>query len=572
MQHNSIYIDSIVQNMNKHCDQLTNTRGRRPTPYETIAKAWDQEVRRAVMYLSFTDNGKTYLPTSQIRQLFNYRYKTSSGSLYWFDWFHQNYPLWKEIKRGYSIGGKGMATEIELVINELEYFENLPEGGHFETYVKETIEPFFFNNTGSDYDLIYQAYDKKGLDEYIKSTTHSSTTTKGAMRETLLRNLTLALKIRSITDPSMTTQTESINGKVIERAYFPVITHKSSFGRTYHKGINLQNAHRELRRALLSGTYNIDIEASVYGFYDFLCRNVFDIPVPNALNIMIEDKAAFRKQLAMETLNELDISDDYKIKMVKEALTALGFGARTANAGAKPTAMQDIIRSSDARKKFLEHKYVKQLVELVKNLTESVREMYKTDAEFKDMIQSNSELYNPTQKRINYKQVLAYLYQQYESSLRAELIECAEVDHKGTVILQTHDGIYVNDLINTSDIKINLQHRLEQINPRVKVSVEKQDMYRSKLLPEQLNEIDQHKKQMSEFERQAQQYMKTKTKTDNVEMLNKQLDSKLFEEKMGKLSSDELELWITQQMNKPGIQLVLEDDKLQFKKETITCQ
>tara|TARA_R110000851_G_scaffold211412_6_gene363996 strand:+ start:1514 stop:3307 length:1794 start_codon:yes stop_codon:yes gene_type:complete len=487
----NIYHNTIVKKMQTECPEVKKTTGRPSKTYDEIVRAWFNAMGDAVQLLKFydRDTGLTHLEVKSIEKLFNYQYKKNGTRLRWYKWFRNNCPLWTEIKKGYSIpGGKAMATQIETTQNEIEYYSTKQRGGLYNEYVTTYINTTFAKLSDDEigeYDVVYQKYDVKSLDRFIQNSinTLSNSTLNDSYRKTIAANLAAAHKIVSITATAHDKLEESLSGKLTAKAYFPVISHQSSFGRIYHLGTNLQNCHNELKTAALGNTTCIDIQASVFGFYHWMCTEWLETPAPTALTYMITDRKAFRAELAAEVFANSTLSTEKQISIIKQALTATGFGARIASLkleGRKLDkdgnpeaiiAIEEIITNPAARKRFVEHKYVIQIAQLIRMLTNAVREMYTTDVEFKEMIQNNQKMYNPGQKRLNYKQILSYLYQQYEARLRDLMTDCVEQDHNGVVILQTHDGIYVEGITERSDLTTNLHYTLKSINSIVKFEI-----------------------------------------------------------------------------------------------------
>jgi len=119
----------------------------------------------------------------------------------------------------------------------------------------------------------------------------------------------------------------------------PMKKNLSHFGRTYYTGrLNVQSMHKILRHAMLGDCYEYDIRSSVVawklGFAWTICdKNGIS---PKAFNKTFDtcltylgDKKTFREAVRQKTFgNSIDISHDMQLDVIKQALTAISFGAR----------------------------------------------------------------------------------------------------------------------------------------------------------------------------------------------------------------------------------------------------
>ena len=287
----------------------------------------------------------------------------------------------------------------------------------------------------------YQAYNPAGLDEFIKSCRKSLEDpfyiADRAKAKATRRNMALACRIRSLAEPgdecSFPDGVEGITNAPI--AMFRHIQRASAYGRTYHSGVNLQSAPKALRAALLGPCWEVDIQSAVWRHCSFLAGEL-GVERPPALLLMLEDRAAFRKRIAEDTMGDIPQMRHAAPKAVKEALTAIGFTAKVSHdVHSHPTALQDIITNKEARGRFRGHAHVKQLAGFVQDLLAALKKDSGHSRAAEELI---GTIYG---KKVRWPNYLAWLYQQQETRMRRAMIEALEKN--GWIItLECHDGVY----------------------------------------------------------------------------------------------------------------------------------
>ena len=117
---------------------------------------------------------------------------------------------------------------------------------------------------------------------------------------------------------------------------------RSDFGRTYYAGTSAQNVNKELRHAMLGDCWEYDIRSSVVawkmGFAEaYVSQHAPRSSVANKFGFTqayLRDKAAFMKNVQRAVFEkECDLTEELQLKMLKQAFTALSFGARRSSKG-----------------------------------------------------------------------------------------------------------------------------------------------------------------------------------------------------------------------------------------------
>jgi hypothetical protein len=116
----------------------------------------------------------------------------------------------------------------------------------------------------------------------------------------------------------------------------------SEFGRLYYEGVSVQNIKKELRRAMLGDCWEYDIRSSVVAWkmgwskqYVYSPEQGEDLrKVFSATLGFLEDKADFMATVRHFTFDESSpVPKDLQPKLLKQAFTAISFGARVTTQG-----------------------------------------------------------------------------------------------------------------------------------------------------------------------------------------------------------------------------------------------
>jgi hypothetical protein len=280
---------------------------------------------------------------------------------------------------------------------------------------------------GVDYDLV--PVDLKSLGNYIKhNLSKQSSGVSSSYSETLRRNLKHAQKIYMLA--------EAGNGLLMQ------VIKNSVFGRKYYIGPNLQNVPKEVRHAALGRCVEYDIQCSVFAwkldaYHD--CARVRGEKVSASYTLeYIDSKTAMRKRLAKVVFGT---DDDWAINIIKEFITAIGFGARKNAVGYVEdgvyhrTALNEIITSREKLDIALADPWLDNFIN-----EQSVMNKYilETDG-IGEALKQIPELVD-RRGALKSNAAIAYLYQQSE---RRVLNDMLTVCDGREVLLTVHDCFYV---------------------------------------------------------------------------------------------------------------------------------
>lgn len=257
----------------------------------------------------------------------------------------------------------------------------------------------------------------------------------------------------------------SING-----AMFPQRIKLSPFGRTYYEGLSVQNVHKELRRAMLGSCWEYDMRSSVVAWKmgyarDLLLHAKTDADARlyfPATTLYLEDKADFMATVRYFTFaGNTALSKDFQIALIKQALTAISFGAKSTGSGWtdssgawKNPALVDIFKNQCERDRFLTDPTVKSFIEEQRALDDFI---------FGEVKQKSSELLalnclQTASGRASKAKVLAYLYQHAETQAM-DLICAAACQYGQVPIARVHDAVFFRSRLGP-DLKQELEFKL----------------------------------------------------------------------------------------------------------------
>ena len=361
-------------------------------------------------------------------------------------WFHQNYPLVKMLK----LGKPGTLTMVEPLANIKLAAASQSAAECFKEMYEEYID---------DIDFDWAPIDRRSLSAYIQANENQlNTTTKGqSYVDTLLRNQVWAKTIFLCAEHCENTG----YGFAIPQA-----VNESLFGRKYYKGLNLQNCPKIVRHAALGTCFEYDLNASVFAWKLDVAHRQLGIPLKDLTYTLeyLDSKDKIRERLA-KTL-PIQSTFDKKLKIIKDVMTAIGFGARIStknacwydNSGQLVfTAMSKIIKSPEARQQLFTDPWMQGFANEQVLISKTIFDLTKEHLQGLEFLQNE-------RGNLSQNKVCAYLYQQAERSYINDLT--AEAKEQNSLLLVVHDGFYTKVPQKLSRLK----EILKQHNPEADIN------------------------------------------------------------------------------------------------------
>ena len=251
----------------------------------------------------------------------------------------------------------------------------------------------------------------------------------------------------------------------------------SEFGRMYYEGVSVQNVNKELRRAMLGNCWEYDIRSSVIawkmGFaQQYLTSAGLDDDVrhnfPATLNYL-EDKADFMRTVRLYVFDDHSKeSGELHIKLLKQAFTAMSFGARLASTGWQDgsghwnnPALVNILKNTQERNRFFNDRSVRAFIKEQNTLDDYLFKQFKTH--HPELVKLPCLLTHSG--RLSKAKVLAYLYQHGETQIM-DIVRASAAANERKPIANVHDAIFFKRRLGAElKAEIEWQMRSQTGNP-----------------------------------------------------------------------------------------------------------
>ena len=407
----------------------------------------DAVMARLVKHLPFLRDGMTYVSMSGlIDECGEFRYKTQR--FYKWNAFKDIYPLFVVVEKGSNIKAATNPYEKNTrvrIVNERLIEMLLDDKSPAHIYHACYKEADLLNIDG------WVDIDMENLERYIGSTSYElEKATNDNHRAKLKSSLWQAQLVHKIGQ-----HTQNIN----DRAALPLIPSDSPFGRTFYKGMNIQNVAKEVRSAIIGHHYQYDMNAAVFAIKLSLYSEV--LGSDNAMvgtklatytRQYLAEKKAQRERLAKLAFNGIDLPWEAKVKAIKNGLTAIGFGAKTA-AGSwmvdgnwQTTALADVIKSPDAREAFLSDSWVKAFIAEQKVIEDTIIDSISKSDEYVVMSTAIAKA-NKKNGKVTRAGLLTYLYGNLESHFMDEAVAVLN-DFGIAPLARIHDAFLVREKLS----------------------------------------------------------------------------------------------------------------------------
>lgn len=447
---------------------------------EIATKYIDLTVNALVSADSIPGSNQMYIWKNAIAQSLTHKY---NGENYWYTWLYSNYPLFATINNGNK--GNPTPSLVQSYVSEPELL----------LYVYANRSRITQRLPLPAGDTVNTAIDTVSLSNFVDNEVYlHSKSAEPTERERHKKNIARACLILSRAE-----RNEGVLRQEVSATEWP---------RHYLSGINLQNNTRsEVRDAAMGRCYKYDINSSAFAFkatvIEEYCRNNGLDYQPAAMRQLLADKRGVRNMLAYDVFKNTQTSALHKLAMIKDCVTAMGFGATFGTHG----AIGDVIWHSADRSLFENHSWVQQFKVEQDLFSEIVRKTYD-----KAWVKANM----PTAlkgSRYSQSKLEAYLYAQFETALLTQIQDAIGSEN---VHLWVHDCVYTR-------IRIDLDYFnrvTEQMGyPLIRFGCERVEPVRYNRL-EKLEiglEHVSHSQRLDQEQRRADQYVVRNTGIHTIE-------------------------------------------------------
>jgi hypothetical protein len=248
---------------------------------------------------------------------------------------------------------------------------------------------------------------------------------------------------------------------------------KKAFGRIYYEGVSVLSTRKELRMAFLGSSWEYDCKScSTAWKMSFATewhaqkksrkqdvRHTFA-----AMTLYLEDKEAFFDAVILEVYNSKP-TPLYKAT-IKEAMTALGFGAklsmgtwRSDSGEESQSSLFGVFEKDEvALKRFVSCDLVKKFNSEQQTLSKFIVAKFSGDAAWQ--AEMSAEQQRKKVKQFSAAQKIVWLYQHAETSMM-DMVRAEAKKSGNTVLANVHDAVVVRDQIPTT-LLAKIERKVQQ--------------------------------------------------------------------------------------------------------------
>lgn len=245
----------------------------------------------------------------------------------------------------------------------------------------------------------------------------------------------------------------------------------SAFGRTYYEGISAQSVRKQLRQAMYGGCWEYDIRSAVIswkvGMGSDLARTIDPEARPEALFrnsiYFIDNKPAIVKEICLLTFRKDDnVHDDLQKRIVKQAITAISFGAREHRSGWLKNgiwhnpALVDILKNENHRRRFLTCAPIRGFIQEQKVLDALI---YAYAVKEMPTLLDNPRLRTES-GRISKPLVIAFLYQHCET-WAMDVVKQIITSKGRQVVASIHDAVILDRQLS-AELKATIELEMRE--------------------------------------------------------------------------------------------------------------
>ena len=247
--------------------------------------------------------------------------------------------------------------------------------------------------------------------------------------------------------------------------WLPMRKKPSEFGRMYYEGISVQSVNKTLRRAMLGTCWEYDVRAAVITWKLTFAEELAQQLYPNknwrsvfwASLLYVEARKEFMRDVRAATFGkDSGMTVEYRDSLIKQAVTAIGFGARVNGNGwraedgtwANPSIMS-ILTNKDERDQFLRCPVITQFIQ-----EQTILDKYLEAGMARDIPEVYWGPLITSKKKPSRSKAVAYLYQHQETKVM-DIARLVLKKYGITPIANIHDALIVR-----YKLSVDVQHEI----------------------------------------------------------------------------------------------------------------
>ena len=366
------------------------------------------------------------------------------------------------------------------------------------------------------FDLLYPDYDQRWPEENIRTHFDPVKVDVRSLESYILWLTTEATLLTKDKKASALRQARTVLGcSSVLNGWYLQRKKPSAFGRMYYEGVSVQNVNKALRAAMLGNCWEYDIRSSVIAWkMGFAKSYLAQLPAggdgdirsafPCTLNYL-EDKGDFMHTVRLYVFHDLGKElAEFQMKLLKQAFTAMSFGARLASHGWQDSsghwsnpALVDILKNQDERNRFFNDPTVRSFIKEQNTLDNYLFAQFKrqhADLLKLACLQTHSG-------RVSKAKVLAYLYQHGETQVM-DIVRATAAAQGRAPIANVHDAIFFKQRLGVElKAEIEWQMRAQTGNAYWHLTPKELHRYESRYLDVRAEESAHRQRIAAEHER-----------------------------------------------------------------------
>jgi hypothetical protein len=375
---------------------------------------------------------------------------------------HNGLALVETIQKGSNLTGRWS----EVRLTQFAQLDNQLETANLTEHDDLQLEPYLSGGTACNQQLVQLLYpdlvcnasadiehdydivnvDRDSLANYIDWVRRSADKYSSEKRAQALRQARIVQAVASTFD-----------------GMFPQRKKQSHFGRMYYEGVSIQSVNKELRAAILGNSWEYDIRSSVISWKMGFASRIAAAQGKRTEDLFsatlcyLEDRSGFMVTLRSKVFGA-EMHRELAEKLIKQAITAISFGARNRTHGWRNQhgqwrnpALAEIIKNESQRRAFLSCSLIRDFIQEQNLLDQCLYDAVK--AQWPELLQ-DPELQTNSGKSSKAK-VLAFLYQHAEAEVM-QIVHDIAAAHGREVLARVHDAIFLRHRLGP-----DLKHEVE---------------------------------------------------------------------------------------------------------------
>ena len=251
----------------------------------------------------------------------------------------------------------------------------------------------------------------------------------------------------------------------LNNGLLPQLKFKSDFGRTYYKNFSVQNVSKRVREAFLGDCWEYDSKSCSASWKMAFAKEQYDSKSRHkvsfedsfiAMTLYLEYKTEFFGVVIENIFSNMPYTDEYKTSVVKEAMTAIGFGAKLtmgewkdSSGDTHSSSLRDVFNKNETLlSRFVNCFIVRQFNKEQQVLNKYIVQNFSSDYVWLKELEDSR--INRKVKPYKQSQKISWLYQHAETIMMDIVRDMLKTLGK-TVLANVHDAIVVRERLTDSE-------------------------------------------------------------------------------------------------------------------------